>query len=95
MSRSRRAAPSSSAKGAAPAAGTTIGAGRAVALNACFVAGVLMLSQLPLLGQRPMVRASILGAALFLLAWSVLLFGVLRRGQKVGIEIAFRTPADS
>jgi hypothetical protein len=36
------------------------------------------------------VRASIVGAALFLLAWSVLLFGVLRRRQKVTLEIVLR-----
>ena len=36
------------------------------------------------------MRASIVGAALFLLAWSGLLFGVLRRGQKVALEIVPR-----
>ena len=36
------------------------------------------------------MRASIVGAALVLLAWSVLLFGVLRRGQKVALEIVLR-----
>ena len=59
-------------------------------LNACFVAGLLVLSQLSLLQQRPTVRASIVAAALFLLAWSGLLFGVLRRGQKVALEIVLR-----
>ena len=49
-----------------------------------------MLSQLSLLQQRPTVRASIVAAALFLLAWSGLLFGVLRRGQKVALEIVLR-----
>ena len=68
---------------AAPAAGTKLSAGSAFALNACFVAGLLVLSQLSLLQQRPTVRASIVTAALLLLAWSGLLFGVLRRGQKV------------
>jgi hypothetical protein len=82
MTKSRRAA--------APAAGTRLSAGGAFALNAGFVAGLLVLSQLSLLQQRPAVRASIVGAALFLLAWSVLLFGVLRRGQKVALEIVPR-----
>jgi hypothetical protein len=36
------------------------------------------------------VRASVVAAALFLLAWSGLLFGVLRRGQKVALEIVPR-----
>jgi hypothetical protein len=40
------------------------------------VAALLVLSQLSLLEQRHTVRASIVGAALFLLASSVLLFGV-------------------
>jgi len=75
---------------AAPAAGTRIPAVRAFLLNACFVAGLLVLSQLSLLQQRPTVRASVVAAALFLLAWSVLLFGVLRRGQKVTLEIVLR-----
>jgi hypothetical protein len=51
---------------------------------------LLVLSQLSLLQQRPTVRASIVAAALFLLAWSGLLFGVLRRGQKVALEIVLR-----
>ena len=46
----------------------------------------LVLSQLSLLQQRPAVRASVVAAALFLLAWSALLFGVVRRGQKVSLE---------
>jgi len=49
-----------------------------------------VLSQLSLLQQRPTVRASIVTAALLLLAWSGLLFGVLRRGQKVALEIVLR-----
>ena len=49
-----------------------------------------MLSQLSLLQQRPTVRASIVAAALLLLAWSGLLFGVLRRRQKVALEIVLR-----
>ena len=68
---------------AAAAAGTALSAGGAFVFNSCFVAGLLVLSQLPLLQQRPAVRTSIVAAALFLLAWSGLLFGVLRRGQKV------------
>jgi hypothetical protein len=52
--------------------------------------GLLVLSQLSLLQQRPTVRTSIVGAGLFLLAWAVLLFGVLRRGQKVTLEIVPR-----
>jgi hypothetical protein len=101
MARSRRAATSArtpvSAKaaagkpaGAAPVAGTAIPAARAFLLNACFVAGLLALSQLSLLQQRPVVRASVVAAALVLLAWSGLLFGVLRRRQKVSIEIVLR-----
>jgi len=73
-----------------PAAGTRLSAGGAFVLNGCFVAGLLVLSQLSLLQQRPTVRASIVAAALFLLAWSGLLFGVLRRGQKVALEIMLR-----
>jgi hypothetical protein len=80
MTKSRRAATS----------GRPTGSANAFLLNACFVAGLLALSQLSALQQRPTVRASIVGAALFLLAWSGLLFGVLRRGQKVGLEIVLR-----
>src|SRR6187401_3225614 len=58
--------------------------------GARFVAGLLVLSQLSLLQQRPTVRASIVTAALLLLAWSGLLFAVLRRGQKVALEIVVR-----
>ncbi len=65
-------------------------AGRAFLLNAAFVAAMLILSQLSLLDERPVVRTSIVGAALLLLAWSVLLFGVLRRGQKVTFEVVLR-----
>ena len=89
MTRSPRAlkasaAPGSAAPGVAAATvSTQLSAGRAFFLNACFVAGLLVLSQLSLLQQRPTVRASIVTAALLLLAWSGLLFGVLRRGQKV------------
>ena len=80
---SRKAATSARPPAAAPAADTRLSAGGAFALNAGFVAGLLVLSQLSLLQQRPTVRASVVAAALFLLAWSGLLFGVLRRGQKV------------
>ena len=75
---------------AAPVHSTRLSAGGAFALNTCFVASLLVLSQLSLLEQRPTVRAAIVGAALFLLAWSGLLFGVLRRGQKVAFEIVAR-----
>jgi hypothetical protein len=75
---------------AVPAASSRLSAGGAFVLNACFVAGLLVLSQLSLLQQRPAVRDSIVAAALFLLAWSGLLFGVLRRGQKVALEIVLR-----
>jgi hypothetical protein len=67
-----------------------LSAGGAFALNACFVAGLLVLSQLSVLQARPIVRASIVAAALFLLAWSTLLFGVLRRRQKVALDIVMR-----
>jgi hypothetical protein len=59
-------------------------------VNAAFVAGLLVLSQLPLLDSRPVVRGSIVGAAVVLLALSSLLFGVLRRGQTVTLEVALR-----
>lgn len=67
-----------------------ISAGRASLLNASFIAALLVLSQLPLLDDRPMVRTSIVGAALFLLAWNVLLFGVLRRGQTLTFSVLLR-----
>jgi len=86
------AASSAGTAAAGPAAPTPsysarLSAGRAFLLNAAFVAAMLILSQLPLLDDRPMVRTSILGAALVLLAWSALLFGVLRRGQTVTFEL--------
>ena len=87
---SRRAATSARTPAAAPAAGTRLSAGGAFALNAGFVVGLLVLSQLSVLQQRPTVRASVVAAALFLLAWSGLLFGVLRRGQKVALDIVPR-----
>ena len=90
MKRSRGAATSARTPATTPVAGTRLSAGRAFALNACFVAGLLVLSQLSLLQQRPTVRASIVTAALLLLAWSGLLFAVLRRGQKVALEIVVR-----
>jgi hypothetical protein len=90
MPKSRRAATAARMPATAPAPGIRLSAGRAFALNAGFVAGLLVLSQLSLLQQRPTVRASVVGAALFLLAWSALLFGVLRRGQKVTLEIVAR-----
>ena len=85
MKRSRGAPASIKAE-----AGTRLSAGGAFALNACFVVGLLVLSELSVLEQRPTVRASLVFAALFLLAWSGVLFGVLRRGQKVALEIAPR-----
>ena len=90
MKRSRGAATSARTPAAAPAVGTRLSAGGAFVLNACFVAGLLVLSQLSLLQQHPTVPASVVAAALFLLAWSGLLFGVLRRGQKVALEIVLR-----
>jgi hypothetical protein len=75
---------------AAPVAGTRISAARAFLFNACFVGGLLALSLLSPLQERPVVRASVVAAALVLLAWSGLLFGVLRRGQKVSLEIVLR-----
>jgi hypothetical protein len=73
----------------APLVTAKLSARGAFFLNAAFVVGLLVLSQLPVLDQRPVVRTSIVGAALLLLAWSSLLFGVLRRGQTVTLEIAF------
>lgn len=75
---------------AAPTFSTRLSARGAFLVNGAFVAGLLVVSQLPLLDQRPVVRASIVGAALVLLAWNVLLFGVLRRGQTVAFEVALR-----
>jgi hypothetical protein len=74
----------------APEAGNPISAGSAFLVNACFIAGLLAVSQLSLLQARPVVRASILASALVLLAWSGLLFGVLRRGQQLSLEFAPR-----
>jgi hypothetical protein len=76
----------------APVFSTQLSARGAFLLNAAFVVGLLVLSQLPVLEQRPVVRASIVGAALVLLTWSALLFGVLRRGQRVLLEVALRKP---
>src|SRR5215210_1412487 len=90
MKRPRKAAGSARTLAAAPPAGIKLSAGSAFALNACFIAALLVLSQLSLLQQRPMVRTSIVTAALFLLAWSVLLFGLLRRGKRVALEIVLR-----
>ncbi|HZL95227.1 MAG TPA: hypothetical protein VFB99_16350 [Vicinamibacterales bacterium] len=75
---------------AAPTFNTRLSARGAFLLNAAFVVALLVLSQLPLLEPRPVVRATIVGAALVLLAWSALLFGVLRREQKVTLEVALR-----
>ena len=69
---------------------TRLSARDAFLVNAAFVAGMLVLSQLPLLDARPVVRASIVGAALVLLACSALLFGIFRRGQTVAFEVALR-----
>src|SRR3954469_24794752 len=91
MKKSRGAATAARKPASAKAvAGTRLSAGGAFLLNACFVAGLLVLSQLPVLEQRPTVRASLVFAALVLLAWSGVLFGVLRRGQKVALEIVPR-----
>jgi hypothetical protein len=90
MARTRRTATPARTPAAAPVAETRISAARAFLLNGCFVAGLLLLSQLPLLQQRTVVRASVVAAALFLLAWSGLLFGVLRRRQKVSLEVVLR-----
>src|SRR6185503_4241508 len=79
--------------GPAPAAATFSrerSARGAFSLNAAFVVGLLVLSQLPLLDARPVVRTSIVGVAVLLLAWSALLFGVLRRGQRVTLEVVLR-----
>jgi hypothetical protein len=73
-----------------PTLSTRLTARSAFLVNAAFVVALLVLSQLPLLDDRPVVRASIVGAALVLLAWSALLFGVLRRGQTVAFEVTLR-----
>jgi len=90
VKRPRGASPSGRTPAVAATAGTRLSPGGAFGFNAGFAAGLLLLSQLSLLQQRPTVRASVVGAALFLLAWSGLLFGVLRRGQKVALEIVAR-----
>jgi hypothetical protein len=82
MARSRTVATSPRAA----VAGITISADRAFLLNACFIAGLLVLSLLPVLQGRPVVRASMVAAALVLLTWSGLLFGVLLRGQTLSLE---------
>jgi len=69
---------------------TRLSARDAFLVNGAFVVAMLVLSQLPLLDARPVVRVSLVGAAAVLLAWSVLLFGVLRRGQAVAFEVALR-----
>lgn len=69
---------------------TQLSARGAFLVNAAFVVGLLVLSQLPLLAQRPVVRTSIVGVAVVLLVWSAVLFGVLWRGQKVTFEVALR-----
>ena len=88
MTKSPARAPTA-APPAAPAAtfSTRLSAGRAFLLNGVFLIGLMGLSQISVLQERPVVRASILAAALILLAWSALLFGVLRRGQTVAFEI--------
>src|SRR3954471_15792373 len=73
-----------------PTLSTRLSARGAFLLNAAFVFGLVVLSQLPLLDDRAAVRSSILGVAIVLLAWSVLLFGVLRRGETVKLEIVLR-----
>ena len=75
---------------AAPTFSTRLSARGAFLVGAAFVAGLLVLSQLPLLESRPVVRASIVGAALVLLAWNTWLFGVVRRGETVAFEVALR-----
>ena len=69
-----------------PVSSTRLSARGAFLLNGAFVLALIVLSQLPLLDERPVVSASILGAAGVLLAWSILLFGVFRRGQEVTLE---------
>lgn len=76
----------------APSFTARLSARGAFFVNAAFVVALLVLSQLPLLDQRPVVRASIVGAAVALFAWSALLFGVFRRGQQVTLEVVLRRP---
>ena len=75
---------------ASPLLTTRLSARGAFLLNAAFIVALLVLSQLPLLDQRPVVRTSIVAAALALLAWSALLFGVVLRGKQVALEIVLR-----
>ena len=90
-SRSAMTVPAGPASGT-PTFSTQLSARGAFFLNAAFVVAMSVLSQLPLLQPRPVVRASIVGAAVVLLVWSALLFGVLRRGQKVLLEVVLRRP---
>jgi hypothetical protein len=85
-----------SVSASAPAAGSAavspllrmrLSARGAFLVNAAFIAAMLVLSQLPLFDQRPVVRTSLVGAALVLFAWSALLFGAVLRGQKVAFEV--------
>ena len=69
---------------------TQLTARGAFLVNAAFIGGLLGLSQLPLLEARPDVRASIVGAAVALLAWNALLFGVVLRGRTVAFEVTLR-----
>ncbi len=69
---------------------TRLTARDAFLVNGAFVAALLLLSQLPLFDARPVVRTSIVGAAVVLLAWNLLLFGVVRRGPTVAFEVALR-----
>jgi hypothetical protein len=90
MALSRAVTPSAAPATGAPTFSARLSARGAFSVNAAFVVGLLVLSQLPLLESRPVVRASIAGAAVVLLAWSALLFGVLRRGQTVTFEVTLR-----
>jgi hypothetical protein len=81
---------SASPAAGAPTFSTELPARAAFLINGAFIVGLLVLSQLPVLDARPVVRASIIGAAIALFAWSALLFGVLRRGQTVAFEVALR-----
>jgi hypothetical protein len=74
----------------APGFSTRLSARDAFLVNGAFVAALLVLSQLPLFDARPVVRVSIVGAALLLLGWNVLLFGVLRRGETVAFDVTLR-----
>jgi hypothetical protein len=91
MAKPRRAvtAPAGPAAGP-PTVSTRLSAGGAFLLNGSFIAGLLALSQLPVLQARPVVRASIVAAAVVLLAWSALLFGVLLRGRQVTLDVGLR-----